>query len=174
MMKFALAASVCAAVAFSCTFSSYAQSISSSGTIRGSVLDPSGAVIKGTTISIQNPVSGYVRSVASDAQGNFQFTNVPYNNYHLSATAAGFQPNVQDVNVRSPIPIELKISLNLGTSTTTVNVEAGGDLIETEPTTHTDIDRGLFDKLPLENQSSSLSSLVTLSSPGVAADSNGL
>ncbi|MBV8867707.1 MAG: TonB-dependent receptor plug domain-containing protein, partial [Acidobacteriaceae bacterium] len=108
------------------------------------------------------------------AQGNFQFTNVPYNNYHLSATAAGFQPNVQDVNVRSPIPIELKISLNLGTATTTVNVEAGGDLIETEPTTHTDIDRGLFDKLPLENQSSSLSSLVTLSSPGVAADSNGL
>ena len=32
----------------------------------------------------------------------------------------------------------------------------------------------LFDKLPLESQSSSLSSLVTLASPGVAADSNGL
>src|SRR5205814_6077085 len=31
-----------------------------------------------------------------------------------------------------------------------------------------------FDKLPLESQSSSLSSLVTLSSPGIAADSNGL
>ena len=36
------------------------------------------------------------------------------------------------------------------------------------------MDRGLFQKLPLESQSSSLSSLVTLSSPGVAADSNGL
>src|SRR5207245_8240719 len=35
-------------------------------------------------------------------------------------------------------------------------------------------DRGLFDKLPLESQSSSLSSLVTLASPGIAADSNGL
>lgn len=55
-----------------------------------------------------------------------------------------------------------------------MNVEAGGDLVETEPTTHTDIDRALFDKLPLESQSSSLSSLVTLASPGVAADSNGL
>ena len=32
----------------------------------------------------------------------------------------------------------------------------------------------LFDKLPLESASSSLSSLVTLASPGVAADSNGL
>ena len=50
----------------------------------------------------------------------------------------------------------------------------GGDLIETTSTFHTDVDRGLFDKLPLESQSSSLSSLVTLSSPGIAADSNGL
>ncbi len=32
----------------------------------------------------------------------------------------------------------------------------------------------LIDKLPLESASSSLSSLVTLSSPGVSADSNGL
>jgi TonB-dependent Receptor Plug Domain len=54
-------------------------------------------------------------------------------------------------------------------------VEAsGGDLIETESTAHTDVDRDLFDTLPLESASSSLSSLVTLSAPGVAADSNGL
>ena len=36
------------------------------------------------------------------------------------------------------------------------------------------MDRELFDRLPLESASSSLSSLVTLSTPGVAADSNGL
>ena len=36
------------------------------------------------------------------------------------------------------------------------------------------MDRELFDKLPLESNSSSLSSLVTLATPGVAADSNGL
>ena len=46
--------------------------------------------------------------------------------------------------------------------------------METVPITHTDVDRELFDKLPLESQSSSLSSLVTLSSPGISADSNGL
>ncbi len=39
---------------------------------------------------------------------------------------------------------------------------------------HTDVDRELFDKLPLESASSSVSSLVTLASPGIAADSNGL
>ena len=55
-----------------------------------------------------------------------------------------------------------------------VTVEAGADLIESTPVSHTDVDRGLFDKLPLESQSSSLSSLVTLASPGISADSNGL
>jgi hypothetical protein len=55
-----------------------------------------------------------------------------------------------------------------------VTVESSADLVETDPTTHTDVDRNLFDKLPLESQSSSLSSLVTLASPGVSADSNGL
>ncbi len=48
------------------------------------------------------------------------------------------------------------------------------DLVENDSTFHTDVDRGLFQKLPLESQSSSVSSLVTLASPGVAADSNGL
>ena len=54
-------------------------------------------------------------------------------------------------------------------------MEAGGaDLIETDTTFHTDVDRNLFDKVPLENASSSVSSLVTLVTPGIAADSNGL
>ena len=73
------------------------------------------------------------------------------------------------------MPIELKMTLKVGTATESVTVsETGGDLVETDPTTHTDIDRALFDKLPLESASSSLSSLVTLASPGVSADSNGL
>ena len=46
--------------------------------------------------------------------------------------------------------------------------------MENDPTFHTDVDKSLFDKLPLESQSSSLSTLVTLASPGIAADSNGL
>jgi len=55
-----------------------------------------------------------------------------------------------------------------------VSAENAVDLIEQDSTAHTDIDRGLIDKLPLESPSSSVSSLVTLASPGVAADSNGL
>lgn len=50
----------------------------------------------------------------------------------------------------------------------------GADLVENDPTFHTDIDHSLIEKLPLESSSSSVSSLVTLSSPGISADSNGL
>ena len=46
--------------------------------------------------------------------------------------------------------------------------------MENDTSLHTDIDRNLIEKLPLESSSSSVSSLVTLSTPGVAADSNGL
>ena len=145
-----------------------------SGTVNGSVLDPSGATIAGAVVTIQNPVSHYNRSSVSDSQGKFEFANVPYNNYHLTAAATGFQAATEDIDVRSAVPLELKISLALGQETQSVTVEAGADLIETTSTTHTDVDRDLFDKLPLESGSSSLSSMVTLATPGVAADSNGM
>ena len=154
---------------------SYAQSGGgNAGTIHGSVLDPSGAAVKGAAVEIQNPVSHFSRSTATDIQGSFTFSNVPFNNYHLSATAVGFQAAVQDVDVRSMVPTELKINLQLGESKVTVDVEGTQDLLETVSTTHTDVDRALFDRLPLDSQSSSLSSLVTASVPGVAADSDGL
>ena len=77
--------------------------------------------------------------------------------------------------MRSSVPVTLQISLKISSESTTVTVEEhSGDLVENDPNFHTDVDRRLFDKLPLESQSSSVSSLVTLASPGVAADSNGL
>ena len=145
-----------------------------SGEVRGTVVDPSGAALPGATVEITNPVSGYSRTAATDSQGRFTIANVPLNNYHVTASAHGFKRTAQDVNVRSGVPVDIKVALQLGSQSSTVTVEAGSDLVETDPTTHTDVDRALFNKLPLESASSSLSSLVTLASPGVAADSNGL
>jgi Carboxypeptidase regulatory-like domain/TonB-dependent Receptor Plug Domain len=159
-----------------CFVTAFAQSSGgNAGTVRGSVLDQSGAAIAGATVQIANPVSHYNQTAKTDNQGNFEFANIPFNNYHVSATAAGFQTGVADADVRSPLLVEVKMGLKIGAASQTVEVTAeGADLIENEPITHTDIDRGLFDKLPLESQSSSLSSLVTLASPGISADSNGL
>src|SRR5579863_415525 len=161
----------CAVLSFTCG-PVHAQS--ASGTVRGTVLDPSNAAVPGAAVEIQNPVSHYDQTVKTDNQGNFTFNNVPYNNYHITVSAGGFQGAAQDVDVRGAVPLETKFALKLGAATTAVTVEAGADLVETDPEIHTDVDRNLFNKLPLESQSSSLSSLVTLATPGVAADSNGL
>ncbi len=125
-------------------------------------------------MEISNPVSSFQRSIVSAADGSFRFTNVPFNPYHLVVTADGFSSFTQDVDVRSTVPTMVQIGLKIGTAATSVTVEAnGGDLVETESTFHTDVDQGLINKLPLESASSSVTSLITLVSPGVAADSNG-
>jgi Carboxypeptidase regulatory-like domain len=145
-----------------------------SGTISGTVTDPSGGVVPNVAVTIHNPVSQYERSVTTDTTGNFSFPNIPFNPYHLAVSVPGFAPYSQDVDVRSGVPITLKIGLKVAGSASTVTVEGGGDLIENDPTAHTDIDKSIIDRLPLESASSSLSSLVTLASPGISADSNGL
>ena len=153
----------------------WAQSAGSAGTINGTVNDTTGAIVPGATITLANPVSGFSRTATSDQNGQYQFTNLPFNPYHLTVALKGFAPSAQDVQVRSTVPITLKTALTIGMASTVVDVNAnGGDLVETDSTFHTDLDRDMFIKLPLESQSSSLSSLVTLSSPGVSADSNGL
>lgn len=153
----------------------WAQSGSNAGSIEGTVVDPTGAVVPKAQVEIHNPVSGLKRTTTSDAAGKFSFTNVPFNPYHMVVTADGFAAAIQDVEPRSTVPVTITITLQLASSTTEVTVAANaGDLIENDPTFHTDVDRNLFNKIPLESSSSSLSSEVTLATPGVAADSNGL
>ena len=155
--------------------SANAQSGGSSTSVVGTVTDPSGAVVPNAVVEIHNPVSGYARTATTDSSGRFAIPNVPFNPYHLRATSQGFAAHSQDIDVRSVVPVTVNVALKLQSSET-VTVEAGGaeDLLENDPTFHTDVDKNLFDKLPLESQSSSLSSLVTLATPGISADSNGL
>ncbi len=145
------------------------------GAIRGTVTDSSGAVVPGATIRLSDQISGLNRTATSDATGQFVFANVPFNGYRMTVSANGFAPLNQSVEIRSAVGLTLKLALQISSITDTVTVEASsGDLTENDPTFHTDVDRDLFIKVPLESQSSSLSSLVTMSTPGVAADSNGL
>ncbi len=147
----------------------------SSGILDGTVQDASGGAVAGATVEIHNPVSHYDRSTTTDSEGKFRFANVPFNPYHLAATATGFATTSMDVDVRSAVPMSATVTLKVASAGTTVTVESSGtDLVENESTFHTDVDRGLFEKMPLESASSSFSSLVTLVSPGAAADSNGL
>jgi hypothetical protein len=149
--------------------------LGNSGSIDGVVKDPSGGVVANATVEISNPVSGFSRQTTTGSDGSFRFTNVPFNPYHLTVAAAGFASYSQDVDVRSTVPTSLQFSLKLGTAVQSVTVQAKGeDLVENDPSFHTDVDKSITDRLPLGNQSSAVSSLVTLVTPGIAADSNGL
>ena len=144
------------------------------GNVSGTITDVSGALVPGSTVTLTSPVSGYTRTTKSDTQGAFHFYNVPFNPYHVDVALTGFQSARKEITVSSSVPMTLTVALQVGTATQEVTVDAPADLIETDPTAHTDIDRTTIDKLPIESASSELSSIVTLSSPGVAADSNGL
>jgi len=153
----------------------YAQSGGSSTSVTGTVVDPTGAVVANATVEIQNPVSHFQRTTSTDNAGKFTIPNIPFNPYHLTVGGPGFAPYAQDVDVRSIVPVNINVTLQIKGSSESVTVEASGeDLLENDPTFHTDVSKELFDKMPLESQSSSVSSLVTLSTPGIAADSNGL
>src|SRR6266436_3400606 len=87
--------------AFVFSISAFAQAGGSSGSITGTVLDPSGAVVPNAAVELRNPVSGFDRTTKSDNAGNFSFVNVPLNLYHMTVAAPGFEQNVQDVEIRS-------------------------------------------------------------------------
>ena len=94
----------------------HAQGTGNSSSIQGTVTDPSGAVVTGATVEIQNPVSGYNRTTVTDGSGDFSFSNVPYNPYHMTVTSTNFASYVQDVDVRSSVPVTLKVALTIGRS----------------------------------------------------------
>jgi hypothetical protein len=164
----------CFLILFLASLYSPAQS-GNAGVVRGTVTDPTGAVIPGATVHLTNAASGLARTATTDALGQFGFTNIPFNPYEINVSANGFAPLRQSIEIRSVVGTSLKLILQIAGASQTVTVEAAsGDLVETDPTFHTDVDRDMFIKVPMESQSSSLSSLVTATTPGVAADSNGL
>ncbi|MEI9967318.1 MAG: TonB-dependent receptor [Terracidiphilus sp.] len=146
----------------------------SAGAVRGAVTDPSGAVIPNASVHLTDKVSGFDRTTTTDATGQFIFSNVPFNPYTIDASAKGFASSSQSVEIRSSVGITANIVLQIAGASQTVTVESGSDLIENDSTFHTDVDRDEFTKVPLESQSSGLSALVTQTTPGVSADSNGL
>jgi hypothetical protein len=149
-----------------------AQGLGGAGTVQGVVKDPTGGVMQAVTLTLTNPVSGFKRETTTDSVGRFTFGNLPPNPYHIAVEVQGFQRFERDVNVRTGVPIELTLTLQLaGTSTEVQVVGHAEDLLERDPTAHTDIDQSLIDKLP--SSAGGLNQVVTMASPGVVADSNG-
>jgi hypothetical protein len=145
-----------------------------SGTLQGTLKDPTGGVMQAVEVKISNPVTGFTRTVTTDASGRYVFGNLAPNPYHVSVEAEGFQKLERDVDVRSGVPVTLDLALALAAATSAVDVVGHAeDLLERDPTAHTDIDHSLIERLPIETSSGGLNQVVMLASPGVVADSNG-
>src|SRR5262249_46397136 len=141
---------------------------------QGTVKDQTGGVMQAVDVKINNLVTGFARTVTTDASGWYIFSNLAPNPYHLTIEAEGFQKLERDVDVRSGVPITLDVTLALAAATAAVDVVGHvEDLLERDPTAHTDIDQSLIAKLPIETSSGGLNQVVMLASPGVVADSNG-
>ena len=150
-----------------------AQGLGGAGTIQGIVKDPTGGVMQSVDVTIKNPVSGFTKTATTDVGGKYVFSNLPPNSYHLTVEAQGFDRLERDVDVRSAVPITVDLTLALAGATSTVDVVGHAeDLLERDPSAHTDIDQALMSKLPLES-SGGLNQVVMLASPGVVSDSNG-
>jgi hypothetical protein len=172
-MPFRSASIAALALVLLTTTPAMAQELGSAGTLVGTIKDATGGVMVAVSVTLSNPVSGYQREAVTDGTGRFSFRNVPPNPYHLVASIDGFQTIERDVDIRSAVPVELDLTMALAGATSSVQVVGHGeDLLEHDPTAHTDIDQSRVARIPLES-SSGLNQVITLASPGVVADANG-
>ena len=119
---------VLAFVVLAC-LSSSAQQIT--GNIRGTVADPSGAVILGAEVTAQQTETGLSRTATTDRNGNYVLLELPVGHYRLQVTVKGFEEYVQDgitLNVNDTVSVSPHLAI--GSEKEQVLVRADAELIE--------------------------------------------
>ncbi len=101
------------------------------GTISGTVSDPTGAVLPKAQVTITNENTGLKRTVTADDTGFFTAPDLPVGTYSISATASGFKTGSHtgiDLHVtdQKVVPITLQI----GTTTETIEVTGGAEQVQ--------------------------------------------
>jgi len=105
--------------------------------ISGVVMDPSGAVIPGASITITNVQTGARREGSSDKDGRYSIPQVQPGTYKLTATATGFTETIIN-DVRLNVDSAANVPVNfekIGQTVTTVAVEAAATQVNTQDAT---------------------------------------
>ena len=126
------------------------------GTVLGTVSDPSGAAIPGAAVTLQNPNSGFLRSVKADATGSFEFLSVPVGDgYVVEVAATGFEKGVQKgIKLLVNQSYRLDVHLHVGAMTQEVTVSAAAVQVESTSTQLGDvIEDSKMTSLPLNGRS---------------------
>ncbi|MHB1674240.1 MAG: outer membrane beta-barrel protein [Acidobacteriaceae bacterium] len=139
------------------------------GTINGTAMDASGAVIPNATVTIsQNGMNGAVRAIQTNAAGSYTATNLPAGNYTVSVTAPGFQTyTAQNVILFVAQTRSVNAKLKPGSTSQTVTVRQNAVTLDTTTSAQSGTISGTqVRELQLNNRN--FEQLVTLQ-PGVVS-----
>ncbi|HEY2498597.1 MAG TPA: carboxypeptidase regulatory-like domain-containing protein [Candidatus Angelobacter sp.] len=111
----------------------YAQGVGASGDIRGTVTDPSGAVVTNANVTATDVAKGIKHTVTTDNNGQYHLTSLQPATYSLSVTKSGFQTEVAktvvvNVGETSTVDFPMKVSQ----VSESVEVTAEPPVVETE------------------------------------------
>ena len=146
----------------------FAQAQASSADLVGTVVDPTGAIIPGATITVKNSATGLTRTTTASDSGTYQFIGLPPGTYEVSASAATFKPvAIAGVTLTVGQRAQLAIPLEVGTDQTVVTVNIDDvQLVETTSSTVANtIDQQRIENLPI-NERSATGFALTLSTVG--------
>jgi len=129
----------------------YAQVDYSTATLKGTVIDPDGAVIAGATVSITNSATGITRTSKSNGDGTYQFAALPPGTYQITFDAQKFNKIVAK-NIELTVGQSLTYDAHLKIGTASEIIEVGPDtvpLIQVEQTQQANtIDNRQVEDLP--------------------------
>src|SRR5262249_19137947 len=137
--------------------------------IRGTVTDPSGAVIPGVSVTLENAGTSATRNTITDETGTYQILQVQPGTYRIRAELTGFKTVVRDnlqLVVNTPLALDLKFE-SVGQISETVDVSAqAGPLVSTvDATMGNAFQEQQVKQLPIESRN--VVDLLSLQ-PGVA------
>src|SRR4051794_29025057 len=122
-----------------------------SGTVIGTVTDPTAATVPGSTVTIKNQETSASRTSRTDTDGNYRFNAVPPGRYTATASAPSFKvTNIPDVIVTVNTETRVDFSMQVGAVSETVNVQAVTPVLQTDSASlGTAIDTRTVHELPL-------------------------
>jgi hypothetical protein len=126
---------VVVAVLLVCVMSAMAQTTISTGSIQGTVTDPSGAVLGGAKVSITNKGTGQTTTVMTNASGAYTSGALTPSEYEVRIENKGFRTMVVTVQVQVNTTSTANAKLGLGESTQVVEVQAADIGVNTEQAT---------------------------------------
>src|SRR5665213_440274 len=104
----------------------------STGVIRGTTTDSTGAAVPDASVAVTNTETAQVRNTTTTSSGVFDFPDLPIGNYTIMVSKAGFQSQKREgAQLLTGQTIDLDIALNVGSQTESVTVEADNQQIQT-------------------------------------------